>query len=87
NTPISLLESMALGLPVVSTRVGGIPYMIDDKKNGILVEPENPKEMAIAISDLIQDPQLAETISWNARKEVEKYDWLHVKPHWLELLN
>ncbi|MCM8569230.1 glycosyltransferase family 4 protein [Gramella jeungdoensis] len=87
NTPISLLESMALGLPVVSTNVGGIPYMIDDKKNGILVEPENPKEMAIAISDLIQDPQLAETLSCNARREVEEYDWSNVKPLWLELLS
>ncbi|MDX1545199.1 MAG: glycosyltransferase family 4 protein, partial [Christiangramia sp.] len=78
NTPISLIESMALGLPVVSTNVGGIPYMVDNKKNGILVEPENPEEMVLAIRNLLQNPELAETISWNARKEVEKYDWLHV---------
>ncbi|MCG9973046.1 glycosyltransferase family 4 protein [Christiangramia crocea] len=87
NTPVSLLESMALGLPVVSTNVGGIPYMIENKVNGILVEPENPEAMVQAICTLLEDPELAGLLSRNSRAQTEKYDWEQVKPLWLELLN
>ncbi len=86
NTPVSVIEAMALGLPVVSTNVGGLPYLLEHDHNGILVEPDNPTAMATAIIRLIKEPELAQKISLNGRKMVEKYDWENVKTFWLELL-
>ncbi|TRO63892.1 glycosyltransferase family 4 protein [Christiangramia sabulilitoris] len=86
NTPVSVIEAMALGLPVVSTNVGGLPYLIEHDLNGILVEPDNASAMAGAILSLINKPELAHKISLNARKMVEKFDWENVKTVWLELL-
>jgi L-malate glycosyltransferase len=87
NTPVSLLEAMALGLPVVSTNVGGIPYLIDDHDNGLLVEPDNPESMVSAIETLLTNPELAQKISKTGRARVEKYDWKKVKPLWIALLS
>lgn len=57
NLPISIAEAMACGLPVVATKAGGIPEMIDDGVSGVLVEPEMPADLAMAIESLICDPQ------------------------------
>jgi glycosyltransferase involved in cell wall biosynthesis len=54
--PISVLEYMEAGLPTVSTRVGGIPDMIDDGVEGVLVEPRDPAALAAALGDLLDDP-------------------------------
>lgn len=86
NTPVSVLEAMALGLPVVSTRVGGIPYLIEDGNEGLLVKENDYIGMANCIENLIDDQELTDKISSNARRKVEKFDWDHVKSHWLELL-
>ncbi len=87
NTPVSVIEAMALGLPVVSTKVGGIPYLIESGKNGIVVEPDNAVAMADAVFNLLNDEELSGSISSKARESAEKYDWEQVKPLWLELLS
>ncbi len=56
--PLSVLEYMEAGLPVVATRVGGLPELIDDRGNGLLVERDRPDALAAALSELLADPAL-----------------------------
>ena len=87
NTPVSVMESMALGLPVVSTNVGGIPYLLDNNNDAILVKKNDINSMSEAIKNLIEDNELSSKICLNARKKVEQLDWNVVKEQWINLLN
>jgi glycosyltransferase involved in cell wall biosynthesis len=87
NTPVSVIEAMALGLPVISTNVGGIPYLIDDSATGILLPPNDAKEFTAAICSLLKDNSLVASLSENARRKVEAFDWKEVKGSWLVLLS
>ncbi|MGY5850370.1 glycosyltransferase family 4 protein [Salegentibacter sp. F14] len=86
NTPVSLIEAMALGLPIVSTQVGGISYLINDMKTGLLVPPGDATAMLSQVKMLLQRPKLAEKISLAARKKIEVFDWEIVKKEWKALL-
>jgi glycosyltransferase involved in cell wall biosynthesis len=66
----SLLESMAAGLPVVATRVGGSPEIIEDGVSGLLVPPRDPEALAGAISRLLHDKSLAKNLGQAARRRV-----------------
>jgi len=68
---IVILEYMALGKPVVATRIGGIPEIITDKENGLLVSPQRPDEMARAVISLLNDEDKARQIGLAARTMVE----------------
>ena len=71
--PYSLLEAMNAGLPIVSTNVGGIPEMITDGQNGILVPPKNPSALADAIKKLIVSPELAAKLGQAAKERVKQF--------------
>jgi glycosyltransferase involved in cell wall biosynthesis len=86
NTPVSVIEAMALGLPVVSTNVGGIPFLIENRKQGLLVEDSDTLGMVNAIRQLLNDPHLVLTIQKNARAKVAHYDWQVIKNFWVALL-
>jgi len=68
--PNALLEAMACGLPCVATRVSGSEDIIADGRNGILVESEQPTQLADALRRLIQDTELAERLGREARVTV-----------------
>lgn len=73
--PIVLLEAMASGKPTVVTRVGGVPEMITDGKEGFLVKYGEPKELAFKIGQLLQDPVLAKRMGGAGRERVRELDW------------
>jgi len=86
NTPVSVIEAMSLGLPVVSTRVGGIPFLIKDKTHALLVEKNNVSEMKEAVSHLVDNPDVTLDLVNNARHLAENFDWTVVKNQWNDLL-
>jgi glycosyltransferase involved in cell wall biosynthesis len=69
--PMALLEAMAFGLPVVATRVGGIPDVIEDGENGLLIQPDRTDELADALRRLTSDPGLRERLGKLARARVQ----------------
>ncbi|HLO73721.1 MAG TPA: glycosyltransferase family 4 protein [Flavobacterium sp.] len=86
NTPVSVMESMALGLPVVSTNVGGIPFLLTDNENALLVDDDDTNQMVAAILKLLENPPQSKKLSIEARRYIEQMDWEIVKKKWNELL-
>jgi glycosyltransferase involved in cell wall biosynthesis len=72
---IVLLEAGAAGLPVVATKVGGIPEIITDGVSGLLVEPDDPHALADAMAKIFQSPGLAASVASALRAHVERYTW------------
>jgi glycosyltransferase involved in cell wall biosynthesis len=86
NTPISVIEAMSLGLPIVSTNVGGIPFLLTDNENGLLVGDNHVDGMTDAIAEIFNNATLREKITTNARNTVESFDWEVIKQKWFEIL-
>ena len=73
--PIALMEAMAMELPVIATNITGIPELVSNNVDGILVEPRNPFELAEKIKYLYYNPDVREKLGKNARKKVcEKFN-------------
>lgn len=70
--PVSLMESMAAGTPVVSTLVSGIPELVADGEEGLLVPEKDPRALAAALGRLLDDPALAARMAQAARAKVER---------------
>jgi len=87
NTPVSVMEAMALGMPVISTDAGGVPHLIDDGVNGILVPTHNSGKMVGAIEELLLDQQTVLNMSKEARKTALQWDWEIVAKQWKEVFN
>lgn len=86
NTPVSVLEAMASGLVVVSTEVGGIPYVIENDHDGMLVPAGDADAMADAVRRLLTEQGLAARLSHNARAKAEMFSWNNVLPLWETLI-
>ncbi len=88
---IVLLEAMAYGLPIVATKVGGIPDVIIHKKNGLLVEPKNEKALAKAILEVLDHPPLAAKFKREGFSRVKNFDWKEIikklEQEFIELFN
>lgn len=83
--PGSLLECFASGLPIVATNAGGIPYIVTDGKNGLLVELDDDKAVAEASFRLLEDPALVERLTEDGRQEVLRYATDPVREQWAAL--
>ncbi len=86
NMPVSVIEAMALGLPVISTDVGGMPFLIEKDITGVLVEPESAEAFVKAIKAILDSPLESDIMMSNARKAVEKFDWNLIKNQWYKVL-
>lgn len=73
--PIKIFEYMAMGKAVVSTRLTGTSVIITNGVDGLLVQPNDPREMSDAIFKIYKNQDLRERLEVNARKSAEKYDW------------
>lgn len=69
--PVALMEAMASGCPVISTRVSGIPELIEDDEDGMLVEPRDPAALADAIQRLLESSELRQRLATRARVRIE----------------
>ncbi|MFW5804270.1 MAG: glycosyltransferase family 4 protein [bacterium] len=72
--PIVILEAMAFGLPIIATDVGGIPDIVKNKKNALLIKPKSSKMIYNSLTKLINDSKLRKILSKNNIKEIKKYD-------------
>lgn len=76
SRPLVISEAMASGLPIVSTKIGGIPDMVEDGKEGFLIDPRDPIALADKIGELLRDPGLCDRLSRNARERAKnEFDW------------
>jgi len=75
NMPNSLLEALASGVPVVSTCVGGVPYIVQDGTSALLVPPQDAQAMAAAICRLLDNAGLADSLIEAGRAQVSHYSW------------
>jgi L-malate glycosyltransferase len=87
NMPVSVLEMAAMGLPIVSTRVGGIDDLLDDGETALLVPNEDDRGMADAVVRLLGDEALAARLSSNARHLAHRSDWENIYPAWETLFS
>lgn len=83
NMPLSILESFAAGLPVVTTDAGGIPFIVSDGETGLVVRKGDHEAMAERAIRLLEDNDLAMKIARQAREEVRRYSWEAVRGEWL----
>jgi glycosyltransferase involved in cell wall biosynthesis len=86
NTPISVLEALSAGLCVISTAVGGIPYLLEHERTALLVPPNDADAMSVAIERVVVDPALAARLSREGRSIALEHDWAPVLAQWQQLL-
>lgn len=86
NAPVSVIEAMAGGLPIVSSNAGGVPDLLTHERDGLLFDPGDAQGMAGGVIRMATEPWVAEQLAGNAREKVRGFDWSVVLPAWQHLL-
>ena len=86
NMPHSIIEAFSSGLPVVSTGSGGIPYVVEHGRNGLLVPIDDPEAMASALRSLLADPVLSQGLIAEGQSDCDQfYAWTAARARWGQL--
>jgi glycosyltransferase involved in cell wall biosynthesis len=81
----AVLDAMASGLPVITTDAGDIPTLVRDGVTGMIVPRHDPNRMANAATVLLEQAELAHTISYCAKERIESHTWSHVRDAWADV--
>jgi glycosyltransferase involved in cell wall biosynthesis len=85
NMPVSHIEAFACGLPVVTTDAGGIPYIVNHGRNGLMVSRDDHKGLAAGVLQLLRDRELAARLISTAQRDCQQYTWMAVREGWLKV--
>jgi glycosyltransferase involved in cell wall biosynthesis len=85
NMPGTLLECFASGIPIVSTNAGGVPYIVENEKTGLLVPCGDHEALAAAACRLLEHPEFALALARNAHAECARYTGTAILPQWQRL--
>jgi glycosyltransferase involved in cell wall biosynthesis len=85
NAPVSFIEMMALGLPVVSVNIGGIPFLLEEGNNGLMVNLDDDAAMAEKISNIIEQPETGQRLAANGKEFAKRFGETPVLEKWKTL--
>lgn len=87
NLPVSVLEAMALGIPIVTTNAGGLIDFHEDNIDALMVNKNDVESMTKKVEDIIKNKELAKRLSLNARLKSELYSWDDLRKKWEKLFS